>query len=52
MDLSILCGEVEAADLMDEFSCLVIRGICDYAHLQEIVATSKAVDVLRGTPDL
>ncbi|KAF3914645.1 hypothetical protein AA313_de0203084 [Arthrobotrys entomopaga] len=30
-DLGILCVEMEAAGLMDEFSCLVIRGICDYA---------------------
>jgi nucleoside phosphorylase len=30
-DLGILCVEIEAAGLMDEFSCLVIRGICDYA---------------------
>ncbi|KAL8995986.1 MAG: hypothetical protein Q9169_004402 [Polycauliona sp. 2 TL-2023] len=27
----ILCFEMEAAGLMDNFSCLVIRGICDYA---------------------
>lgn len=27
----ILCFEMEAAGLMDSFSCLVIRGICDYA---------------------
>jgi len=27
----VLCVEMEAAGLMDEFSCLVIRGICDYA---------------------
>jgi hypothetical protein len=26
----ILCVEMEAAGLMDEFPCLVIRGICDY----------------------
>ncbi|KDN72344.1 hypothetical protein CSUB01_00027 [Colletotrichum sublineola] len=26
-----LCFEMEAAGLMDEFPCLVIRGICDYA---------------------
>ncbi|KAF3307927.1 SH3 and multiple ankyrin repeat domains protein 2 [Orbilia oligospora] len=26
-----LCFEMEAAGLMDKFSCLVIRGICDYA---------------------
>jgi nucleoside phosphorylase len=30
-DLGILCVEMEAAGLMDEFSCLVIRGVCDYA---------------------
>ena len=30
-DLGILCVEMEAAGLMDEFSCLVVRGICDYA---------------------
>jgi nucleoside phosphorylase len=26
-----LCVEMEAAGLMNEFPCLVIRGICDYA---------------------
>jgi nucleoside phosphorylase len=30
-ELGVLCVEMEAAGLMDEFSCLVIRGICDYA---------------------
>jgi nucleoside phosphorylase len=30
-DLGILCVEMEAAGLMDEFPCLVVRGICDYA---------------------
>ena len=30
-DLGILCVEMEAAGLMDDFPCLVIRGICDYA---------------------
>jgi nucleoside phosphorylase len=30
-DLGILCVEMEAAGLQDEFQCLVIRGICDYA---------------------
>ena len=30
-DLGIICVEMEAAGLMGEFSCLVIRGICDYA---------------------
>jgi nucleoside phosphorylase len=27
----ILCFEMEAAGLMDNFPCLVIRGICDYS---------------------
>ena len=27
----IICVEMEAAGLMDDFPCLVIRGICDYA---------------------
>jgi nucleoside phosphorylase len=30
-DLGVLCVEMEAAGLMDEFPCLVVRGICDYA---------------------
>lgn len=30
-DLGVLCFEMEAAGLMDNFPCLVIRGICDYA---------------------
>jgi nucleoside phosphorylase len=28
---NILCFEMEAAGLMDDFPCVVIRGICDYA---------------------
>ena len=27
----IICFEMEAAGLMDNFPCLVIRGICDYS---------------------
>jgi nucleoside phosphorylase len=27
----VICFEMEAAGLMDNFNCLVIRGICDYA---------------------
>jgi nucleoside phosphorylase len=27
----VLCFEMEAAGLMNNFPCLVIRGICDYA---------------------
>ena len=30
-ELDVLCFEMEAAGLMDDFRCLVIRGICDYA---------------------
>lgn len=30
-ELGVLCFEMEAAGLMDNFTCLVIRGICDYA---------------------
>jgi nucleoside phosphorylase len=30
-DMNILCVEMEAAGLMDNFPCLVIRGVCDYA---------------------
>ncbi|KAL4934882.1 hypothetical protein BDV06DRAFT_217819 [Aspergillus oleicola] len=29
-EIDILCFEMEAAGLMDQFPCLVIRGICDY----------------------
>ncbi|KAJ9300709.1 hypothetical protein DTO271G3_1873 [Paecilomyces variotii] len=29
-DLNILCFEMEAAGLMNNFPCLVIRGVCDY----------------------
>jgi nucleoside phosphorylase len=29
--MKILCVEMEAARLMNDFSCLVIQGICDYA---------------------
>lgn len=31
LDGNVLCIEMEAAGLMDDFPCLVIRGICDYA---------------------
>ncbi|KAF7139716.1 hypothetical protein CNMCM5793_007554 [Aspergillus hiratsukae] len=30
-DLGVYCVETEAAGLMNDFPCLVIRGICDYA---------------------
>ncbi|KAF7155562.1 hypothetical protein CNMCM6106_004708 [Aspergillus hiratsukae] len=36
-ELDILCFEMEAAGLMDQLPCLVIRGICDYcdSHKQK-----------------
>ena len=30
-ELDVLCFETEAAGLMPDYPCLVIRGICDYA---------------------
>jgi nucleoside phosphorylase len=30
-ELNVLCFEMEAAGLMSDFPCLVIRGICDYS---------------------
>ncbi|KAJ5761735.1 uncharacterized protein N7511_005117 [Penicillium nucicola] len=30
-DLGVYCVEMEAAGLMNDFPCVVIRGICDYA---------------------
>jgi nucleoside phosphorylase len=32
-DLNVICFEMEAADLINSFPCLVIRGICDYADI-------------------
>jgi nucleoside phosphorylase len=30
-EFNALCVEMEAAGLMNDFPCIVIRGICDYA---------------------
>jgi hypothetical protein len=44
----VLCVEMDAAGLMDEFPCAVIRGICDYAdshknkHWQPYAAATAA----------
>lgn len=35
-ELGIICVEMEAAGLVDEFPCLVIRGICDYADSHKL----------------
>ncbi|KAL6904181.1 ankyrin repeat-containing domain protein [Trichoderma evansii] len=34
-DGNVLCIEMEAAGLMNNFPCIVIRGICDYADSQK-----------------
>ncbi|KIX05301.1 uncharacterized protein Z518_06173 [Rhinocladiella mackenziei CBS 650.93] len=34
-EFNAFCVEMEAAGLMNEFPCLVIRGICDYADLHK-----------------
>ena len=47
-ELGVLCFEMEAAGLIDDFPCLVIRGICDYAdthknkHWQAYAAATAA----------
>ncbi|KAH8692117.1 putative kinesin [Talaromyces proteolyticus] len=58
-DLGILCFEMEAAGLMDQLPCLVIRGICDYCdshkHKQwqgyaSLSAAAYAKDLLSVVP--
>jgi nucleoside phosphorylase len=53
---NVSCFEMEAAGLMDDFPCVVIRGICDYSdnHKHKIwqpysavVAAAYAKDLLR-----
>ncbi|KAE8324453.1 nucleoside phosphorylase domain-containing protein [Aspergillus sergii] len=57
----ILCFEMEAAGMMDTISCLVVRGICDYADSHKnklwqkyaaMTAAAYAKDLLHsmGTP--
>lgn len=58
-DEDILCFEMGAAGLMNEFPCLVIRGICDYADSHKskewqgyaaMAAAAYASDLLRQIP--
>ncbi|KAG7050615.1 purine and uridine phosphorylase [Colletotrichum scovillei] len=53
---NILCYETEAADLSNDFPCLVIRGICDYNEAQRnkkwrgfaaMVAAAYTTELLR-----
>ncbi|KAL2831523.1 nucleoside phosphorylase domain-containing protein [Aspergillus cavernicola] len=55
----VLCFEMEAAGLMNEFPCLVIRGICDYADSHKnkawqpfaaAVAAAQAKEILAAIP--
>jgi nucleoside phosphorylase len=34
-ELNVLCFEIEAAGLINNFPCLVVQGICDYANLHK-----------------
>lgn len=54
-----LCFEMEAAGLVNDFPCLVIRGICDYADSHKnkrwqnyaaATAAAYAKELLRVTP--
>jgi len=60
-ELGILCFEMEAAGLMDNCPCLVIRGICDYSdshkHKQwqpyaAITAAAYAKELLQTIPSI
>lgn len=53
---NVSCFEMEAAGLMDDFPCIVIRGICDYSDdhkhklwqpYSAVVASAYAKDLLR-----
>ena len=59
-DFGILCIEMEAVGLMDDFSCLIIRGVCDYADSHKnkkwqpyaaAVAAAYAKELLSVIPD-
>ncbi|KAH7122792.1 nucleoside phosphorylase domain-containing protein [Dendryphion nanum] len=58
-DQNVLCVEMEAAGLMNDFPCIVIRGICDYADSHKnqawqehaaAVAAAFAKEVLSVVP--
>lgn len=53
-EAGVLCFEMEAAGLMEEFPCLVIRGICDYAdsHKNKIWQPYAAVAAAAYAKDL
>lgn len=58
-ELDVLCFEMEAAGLTNDFPCLVIRGICDYADTHKnkrwqpyaaVVAAAYAMELLHVIP--
>ncbi|KAJ5732695.1 hypothetical protein N7493_004176 [Penicillium malachiteum] len=58
-ELGVYCVEMEAAGLMNDFPCLVIRGICDYSDSHKnkewqgyaaIVAAAYAKELLSVVP--
>ncbi|KAK0716323.1 hypothetical protein B0H67DRAFT_515985, partial [Lasiosphaeris hirsuta] len=58
-EMDVLCFEMEAAGLMNQFPCLVIRGICDYSDSHKnkewqgyaaLVAAAYAKDLLYRIP--
>ncbi|PON26350.1 hypothetical protein TGAM01_v204826 [Trichoderma gamsii] len=59
LEKNILCFEMEAAGLMNQFPCLVVRGICDYSDSHKnkqwqgyaaIAAAAYAKDILHRIP--
>ncbi|PLN82530.1 nucleoside phosphorylase domain-containing protein [Aspergillus taichungensis] len=53
-ELGALCVEMEAAGLMNNYPCLVVRGICDYAdsHKNEAWQGYAAADAAAFTKEL
>ncbi|KAH7086508.1 ankyrin repeat-containing domain protein [Paraphoma chrysanthemicola] len=58
-EMDVLCFEMEAAGLMNQFPCLVIRGICDYSDTHKnkewqgyaaMAAAAYAKDILSRIP--
>ena len=58
-EIDVLCFEMEAAGLMNQFPCLVIRGICDYSDTHKnkewqgyaaMAAAAYAKDLLYQIP--
>lgn len=58
-ELNVLCFEMEAAGLMDDFPCLVIRSVCDYSDTHKnkewqpyaaLVAAAYGKELLEAMP--